>query len=156
MNWSPLTTFPTWQIMSEFAFSQASFASLTRVSSAAKIDSSIRGIMPTGSPSGETSMSCCWAQRESTMSPISNVLLSEPATPVFITVSTEKMSIRICVQTAIFTFPMPLTTTTVFSPHRFPSTKVIPALVISFVSVICSFKMATSSSIAPINPMVFM
>ena len=100
-------------------------------------------------------MSCSHASVETTMSPILISARSEPATPVLITASTANKSARICTQMPALTLPIPHWTMTTSFPFSTPSWNFIPALSTTFFSVIFDFNSATSSSIAPIIPILF-
>ena len=90
------------------------------------------------------------------MSPMLISAFREPAIPVLITPSTPNSSARICVQTAAFTLPIPLLTTTTSLPFKIPSQKFIRAFFTSRLISISAFSRATSTSIAPIIPIFFM
>ena len=91
-----------------------------------------------------------------TISPISILASSEPAIPVLISVSTWKRSTRICAQIPALTFPIPLLTITTSLPHSVPLQNVIAACsTVSSISM-ASFKAATSSSIAPMIPIIIL
>ena len=156
MNWSPLATLPVNVWISGFAFSFAATAFFTSSLSAGNDNVSILGICPAGSPNTVASISWCSASVEMTMSPISICASSEPAIPVLINVSAPNWLTRICAQIPALTLPIPLLTITTSFPPSVPLQNTIPA--ISTVSSICIsfFSSATSSSIAPIIPIIYL
>ena len=115
---------------------------------------SIPEINPTGSPSGEVSISCWTTSRATTISQTLSVGSSPPATPLFIISSGEYFRIIVWVQTAAFTLPTPLTATTASRPHKEPTWNSHPAAFSILTSDIMAVILSVSTLIAPIIPIM--
>ena len=94
------------------------------------------------------------ASVDMTISPISIFASREPATPVLMIRSTSNLSIRIWAQAAALTLPTLHLTTTTGLPSRFPSWNSMFAIMLTWSSVIASIREETSSSIAPMIPVL--
>ena len=134
---------------------QTASNSATSVLSAGSSTLLIPEIIPTGSPRGDVSMSCCTQADATTTSPICRSFVSVPLTPELTSIVAPNFTIIVCAHTAANTLPTPHCASTTSCPMSVPRTKSMPLTRSVTGFSILALRSATSTSIAPMMPIMF-